>query len=675
MICTTIQNKILEQIVSLLDKGTEDGTPIEMAEIRLDKCDLDDTDIQTVFSTTDVPLVATCRIAEVLKGVAGDKKRAYEIVEKRLRLAIEAGAAYCDLEIEAPSSMGKRIRKACTDCGTMLIRSYHDFEGTADVASLKETISRCREFGADVVKLVTTARSEEDASRVMSLYEGEENLIAFCMDEAGKGTRLECLRLGAPYTYAALNAEEAAAPGQWPVAEMMKAVYGDRKTVGSEDAIRIPASKSFAQRAIIAAALADGTSHLRGYAPCGDNESAIAVASSLGAKVSVDGDVVTIKGIAARTGMMAKNELHVGESGLLTRLMVPVISQISSVPTMITGEKTLVNRPLSGAVDIMASFGVMLANGQARDKSFKDVFVPVKVTGPIIPGRADVSGKNGSQLISGLMMALPLSAKNSTMFVHEPKSIPYMFITADVLKKFGVRIDSEMEGGEGFVETQDWSLCSDVNFRIKGNQKYKATDMDLEGDWSTAANFLVAGAVFGNALLSGLDSSSLQADLSIMDVLVQAGASLSQLDGTGEISVQRAPLTAFDFDANNCPDLFPILAVLACFCEGESHILGTGRLAGKESNRAKAIIEMLAQMDVEASIQGDELTVRGMSLARRLLSGKLLKGGSYTSNHDHRMVMALRVAELGADGPIEIDDEKCVAKSCPTFHELFAKMK
>ncbi len=160
-----------------------------------------------------------------------------------------------------------------------------------------------------------------------------------------------------------------------------------------------------------------------------------------------------------------------------------------------------------------------------------------------------------------------------------------------------------------------------------------------------------------------------------MDVLVQAGASLSQLDGTGEISVQRAPLTAFDFDANNCPDLFPILAVLACFCEGESHILGTGRLAGKESNRAKAIIEMLGQMDVEASSQGDELTVRGMSLSRRLLSGKLLKGGSYTSNHDHRMVMALRVAELGADGPIEIDDEKCVAKSCPTFHELFSKMK
>ncbi|MCQ2147637.1 MAG: hypothetical protein MJZ16_08990, partial [Bacteroidales bacterium] len=117
----------------------------------------------------------------------------------------------------------------------------------------------------------------------------------------------------------------------------------------------------------------------------------------------------------------------------------------------------------------------------------------------------------------------------------------------------------------------------------------------------------------------------------------------------------------------------PILAVLAAFCQGESHIKGTGRLANKESDRAKAIIEMLTQMGVNASIQSDVMTIEGHSLQQRLLTGTLLKGGSYTSNHDHRMVMALKVAELGADSPIEIDDTKCVAKSCPTFMELFSQ--
>lgn len=240
-----------------------------------------------------------------------------------------------------------------------------------------------------------------------------------------------------------------------------------------------------------------------------------------------------------------------------------------------------------------------------------------------------------------------------------------------------------MLGGRDFLESGgDWSLCTEMVFKVKGGQKYKAADIDLEGDWSAAANFLVAGAVFGKAELSGLDTTSLQADLSIMDILMDAGASLSQLDGkTGDITVQRAPLRAFQVDASNCPDLFPVIAVLAAFCQGTSRMAGVGRLANKESDRAKAILEMLLQMGVEASIDGDELVVEGHSLAERLLrSGSvegnapgLLKGGEYTSHHDHRMVMALKVASLGADGPVIIDDEACVEKSFPQFNELFSK--
>lgn len=127
-------------------------------------------------------------------------------------------------------------------------------------------------------------------------------------------------------------------------------------------------------------------------------------------------------------------------------------------------------------------------------------------------------------------------------------------------------------------------------------------------------------------------------------------------------------------DANNCPDLFPIVAILAAFCQGTSRIAGVGRLANKESDRGKAILSMLVQLGVKARISGDKMIIEGHSLAQRCLTGHLLKGGNYTSSHDHRMVMALKVAELGADGPIVIDDIECVSKSFPTFMELFGKL-
>jgi 3-phosphoshikimate 1-carboxyvinyltransferase len=165
-----------------------------------------------------------------------------------------------------------------------------------------------------------------------------------------------------------------------------------------------------------------------------------------------------------------------------------------------------------------------------------------------------------------------------------------------------------------------------------------------------------------------------------MDILMDAGASLSQMDDKrGEITVQRAPLQAFEVDASNCPDLFPIISVLAAFCQGTSRIAGLSRLANKESDRAKAIYDMLAQMGVDVQRDGDELVIRGHSLAQRLLAGRrvesgLLKGGEYTSHHDHRMVMALKVAALGADAPIIIDDEDCVSKSFPSFQEYYGRI-
>lgn len=714
MICTTIQKGTLEEILSVLDSGE-----VEMAEIRLDRCRLCQEDIEELFSGADVPLVATCRVSEVRASLTGadDRKldtQAIQIAESRLITAIHSGAAYVDIEIEAPAMMSKRIRRETREYGTVLVRSYHDFSGTESIEALKALTEKCYSLGADIAKIVTTARpgaasaggaagagGNEDCRRVLSLYSFFEpaRLVAFAMGEEGRQSRIDCLGKGAPYTYASADGDEAAAPGQLGTGQMRRLVYGDRRFFGSGEVLQMPSSKSFAQRAVIAAALADGVSFLRGYSSCGDNESAISVARAMGAEVSVvapdasgkdadGGQVLRIKGIGAGRHRLGLTALHTGESGLLTRMMIPLMSVTGPGEVRITGEGTLVHRPLRGAYEIMKAFGVTLldeeseADAETGEKSGPgrsggDVRVPLTVRGELAPGDREISGEGGSQIISGLLMALPLLDKDSTVVVRNPKSIPYLFITMDVLKAFGVKIYSEMEGGEAFAESRDWEDCTAMTLHIEGGQRYRAADMELEGDWSSAANFIVAGAVFGRADISGLDMRSLQADLSIMDILMEAGASLSQMgdnDPTGVVHSQRAPLNAFETDASNCPDLFPIVAVLAAFCEGVSRISGTERLANKESDRAGAILEMLSKMGVSARISSGTLIIEGHSLARRILTGSLLRGGEYSSHGDHRMAMALKVAELGADSPITIDNAECVAKSFPTFFEMFGSM-
>ena len=718
MICTTIQNRTLEEIIGLLE-GSEPR--IQMAEIRLDRCPLDIEEIESLFSSSDTPLVATCRVVD-------DGNGTWEEAEEKLTTAVEAGAAFLDLEIEAPKEVGKRLRRACTEYGTTMIRSSHFFAGTPSDDVLRNIVEKCRKFGGEIVKIAAMAKSGEDVARVLGLYSQEQTsqrqaeLIAFSMGETGRASRLECLRLGSPFTYAALNDNEAAAPGQWTYSEMIAAVYGERRPLHCDTALNMPASKSFAQRAIIAAAHADGESRLEGYSPCGDNEAAIEVAKALGAEVRVEtagvrsdlsdsstdtatGTTLTIKGAGSSVNMPDK--LNVGESGLLTRLMIPIVAALGKgQPIEIDGIGTLPARPLKGASEIMAGFGTVLRPLNPAP----EVHVPLTVQGPLLPGKTSISGKGGSQLISGLLMALPLLPGDSTLHIHDPKSIPYMFITADVLRRFGIKIGSEMEGGEDFLETQDWSLCTGITFKIKGGQKYSPAAFDIEGDWSAAANFLVAGALFGDVKLTGLDTTSLQADISIMDILMEAGASLSQIedepqdgitnDGSsrneatdaasnktsdnedapeanatqghrGLITAQKAPLRAFDTDLNNCPDLFPIVAILAAFCHGRSNIQGFKRLASKESDRGAAILNMLTQMGVEASAAGDTLSITGESVESRLLNGHLLKGGEYTSSHDHRMAMALTVASWCADSPIQIDDTTCIAKSFPAFLDAY----
>lgn len=649
MICCSIKNKTKEEIFGILDK-------VEMAEIRLDLCRLSPEDIEEIFACSDVPLVATCRVGEGCPAAEA---------ESRLLTAVRAGAAYVDIELEAPAMMSKRLRREARECGTAIIRSFHDFTGTDSRAALEAIADKCRHLGADVVKIVTTASSEQDAERLLSLYStrhDDVDLIAFCMGERGRKSRLDCLALGAAFTYAALSQDEVTAPGQWTYDEMFKAVYGDRVPVFTGP-LDMPCSKSFAQRAVIAAALAEGTSVLTGYSPCGDNEAALSAAAALGAEIKVDGGTLTVKGNAGADIQAAA--VHCGESGFLTRLLIPLLAAKGPGSFRLTGEGTLPGRQLRGAARMMEIFGVNMDSEH----------VPVTCSGRFtVPSGAEVSGKEGSQLISGLLYALPLAGGGCKLTVAAPKSIPYIFITVDVLKHFGVKLKSEMEGGEDFAQSGDWSLCDSIRFEIPGGQTLKAAALALEADWSAAANFLVAGAVFGEVAIAGLDTRSLQADLSILDILTDAGAIISQEDESGIIHVHKAPLRAFEVDASNCPDLFPIISVLAAFCQGRSSISGLDRLASKESDRAAAILQMLSGLGVRASVKGNKLLVDGLSLARRHLSGRLLEGGDFSSHKDHRMVMALKVAALGASSPVMIDDEDCVAKSFPEFNEIFSKL-
>lgn len=647
MICTVLAGKTLEEILDILQDPF-----VEMAEIRLDSCPLDSKEIADLFSECDKPLVATCRLDS------------WEETLSKLELAIESGATFADLDVGAPAPVSKRFRRLCEENDTRIIRSWHSFEGTPEPDYLLQIVERCYRYGADVAKIVVTCRNGEDCRVVESLYDGAAEpsaLVAFGMGEEGRETRIECLRRGAPFSYAALSEGEKTAPGQWTLEKMHEAVYGDLPGFW-RDSLEMPCSKSFAQRAIVAAALAEGVSKLSGYTPCEDSESAIRVAKALGAKVSRRGDVLSITGIGCHGEMLpALESVDAGESGLLARLMIPLAAALGPGNSSVTGERTLLERPLPGAADIMASFGVVL----------KGTRVPVEVCGRLLPGTAEISGRHGSQLISGLLYALPMLSKPSTLRVTDPKSLPYMFITLDVLKKFGVRIDCEMEGDADLLAEQDWSGCTDVVFRTKGGQSLKAAEIDLETDWSSAAPFLVAGAVFGFAEVCGLDLRSLQADLSILDILVEAGAGVSVYEEDGVVMVRKAPLETFTTDLSNAPDLFPSVAVLAAFCPGQSRIAGMGRLASKESDRGAAILESLSKMGVAACREGDELVVEGRSLASRCLDGALLRGGKYSCWRDHRVAMALKIASLGSKEEFEIADKGCVAKSFPLFFETF----
>lgn len=390
--------------------------------------------------------------------------------------------------------------------------------------------------------------------------------------------------------------------------------------------VRPPCSKSYAQRALAAALLSDGETTLSNIELCDDTRYAMNVITGLGASVRQTGptEYVIRGGLAPIT-----DTINTGESGLATRLFTPIAALCDRRMT-ITGTGTMLRRPIGMMIDPLRNLGVQVrSNG----------YLPITVQGPLRGGETDVEAYVSSQFLTGLLMSLPLAEGNTILHVEQPNSLPYLAVTVDLASKFRIRMEHN-----GFRE-----------FFIPGGQHYHPAKLHIEGDWSSAAFMLVAGAIAGEVTAKRMNTLSLQADLAIIQALTKAGAVI--ITTPDEITVRKRELTGFDFDATQRPDLFPILAVLGANCEGTTHIRGVNRLVYKESNRAEAIVSEYTKLGMDVALEDDVMTVRGGSLS----------GGTIDSCNDHRIAMAAAIAALAASGPVTITNAQAVTKSYPRF--------
>jgi 3-phosphoshikimate 1-carboxyvinyltransferase len=274
---------------------------------------------------------------------------------------------------------------------------------------------------------------------------------------------------------------------------------------------------------------------------------------------------------------------------------------------------------------------------------------PVKISGPLRAGNYKINGSFSSQILSGLLIALPLCHSDSEIVVDNLKSKTYVDMTISVMAAFG-------------VECSHWNYSK---FNIKGNQIYKGTEYAVEGDWSAAANLLVAAAISGNITIRALEVDSKQADVQILTALEQYGAKISILNPRA-ISVQKNENKPFNFDATDCPDLFPPLVVLAASCQGQSKIKGIHRLIHKESNRLESLKDIFSKLGLKLHSENDELIIKG--------SGQLT-GNAIDSHNDHRIAMSGAIAATLTNTPIFISNTQCVKKSYPNFFEDLEKVK
>jgi 3-phosphoshikimate 1-carboxyvinyltransferase len=322
--------------------------------------------------------------------------------------------------------------------------------------------------------------------------------------------------------------------------------------------------------------------------------------------------------------------------------MFTPIAALSDQVITINGTGSLLKRPMHFFDTIFPKLEIEIQSQSG--------FLPIQIKGPLKPTTIEVDGSLSSQFLTGLLMAYAASdATNAVIHVQDLKSKPYIDLTLSVLNTFGWNVQHHQY--ERFEFLAHPPLATHIDYTV-------------EGDWSGAAFLLVAGAISGPISVKGLQMDSTQADKAVMRALKAAGADIHEEEHAITIGPAKDAfgkdmlLKAFQFDATDCPDLFPPLVALAAVCDGVTAIHGVSRLAHKESNRGLTLQTEFQKLGIRIELDQDKMMVYG---------GTGIHGAEVFSQHDHRIAMACGVAALIANGPITITDADAINKSYTDF--------
>ena len=398
--------------------------------------------------------------------------------------------------------------------------------------------------------------------------------------------------------------------------------------------VTVPSSKSICHRAVICAGLSQGISNIDNVNYSQDIDATCGAMKNFG--VNIIKNNKSLKIIGAKQLDVKNSNIECVESGSTLRFLIP-LAALTGKKTIFQGEGELVERPLAPYYKIFEEQKINYKNSNGN--------LPLIIEGELKPGEYRVKGNISSQFISGLLFALPLLHGDSKIIVtSELESKAYVDLTVDMLKDFSVVVDNK-----------DYK-----EFIIKGNQKFKPKDCIIEGDFSQAAFWLVAGILGMDVECDGLNIKSRQGDMAILNIIKSMGGEIL-IEGN-KVRALPAKTKGIIFDASQCPDLVPVVAVLGALSEGTTEIINAERLRIKECDRLQALCSELNKLgaDIEETSQG--LLIRGK---------QALRGGNVYSWGDHRIAMALTVASIKCTEPVIIKDALSVRKSYPDFWKHF----
>lgn len=401
--------------------------------------------------------------------------------------------------------------------------------------------------------------------------------------------------------------------------------------------IKVPSSKSIAHRLIIGAALSNGISHIDNISYSDDILATIDCLRNFGAEIEKNEDKLIIKG---SSGVKLKGgDFNCRESGSTLRFLIPIaLTKVNDV--YFNGQGRLIKRPLNTYLKIFDEKNIKYRLNCGN--------LPLHVEGRLRSGIYNVEGGISSQFITGLLFSLPLLDGNSEINITSKlESRGYIDLTIDALRNFGINI-----------ENKEYK-----KFIIEGNKTYIPGDYKVEGDYSQAAFFLAAGLLGGEVSCLNLNLKSIQGDKVIIDIIRKMGGDI-KIAGD-YIKTQKSRTHGIVIDVSDCPDLVPVLAVLASLSNGKTEIINAKRLRLKESDRLKAITAELNKLGADVKEADDSLIINGR---------ESLDGGIVASYNDHRIAMALSIAAIKCKDPVVINGSEAVTKSYPGFWEDYKKM-